>query len=367
MILIFLFILTACNANDLIDMDGAHATSEDIIKPSVKYVKDVDVVNTHGSIKGLESMQNFYDNLQNGISSDLRIVHYTIEGDPIVTDLKYKEDTVKVTYDSTRDKFGNGEIKTFTCTDLLEEINPTNTNYIATGCSDGLSGMVQILAIEYDLQRQDLFEIELKYGKNLENEVNTKTKEATEVINSKEARSTSDFQLSSKVKQEVYKLLITANYLGDIELNSNCHSEEFKEYYLKVYINGGEREFHWSSCDQSSDSAKFTEIAEYIITQSEMKQDENPETVIQGYILQVNDETLLIGVDLNIIQYEWLKDEIQNIDFGSYVFDFISLEGANTNEFKIGDKVEAIIKGTITGSTPGRAYVKDIKKIYITK
>ncbi|MCM3637620.1 DUF4362 domain-containing protein [Sporosarcina luteola] len=369
LLLTFLFILTACNASDEgknpIDKEGSHATSNDNVKPSVKGVKNVDVLNTHGSIEGVERMKNFYDNLQNGISSDLRIVHYTIEGDPIVTDLNYKEDTIKVTYDSTRDKFGSGKITTVICNNLLEEVNPTNTSYIATGCSDGFFGMDEILEIEYNLARQDLFELELKYGEKLENEVNTKTEEVTKVINSKETRTTSDFQLSTQVKQEVFKRLVMANYLGDLDLKTTCQSEESRDYYLKVYINGGDREYHWSSCDQGSDGVKFTEIAEYIIMQSEMEQTENPETVIQGYILQVKDDTLLVGVDLNIFDYELLKDEIQNTGLDAYVFDFISLEGVNTEEFKIGDKIEAVIKGSITGSNPKRAQVKDIKKLYL--
>ncbi len=107
------------------------------------------------------------------------------------------------------------------------------------------------------------------------------------------------FQLSTHVKQEIYKRLITANYLGDLDLKTTCQSVEFEDYYLKIYINGGDREYHWSNCDHGSDGVKFTEIAEYIIIQSEKEQSENPETVIQGYILQVKDDKLLIGIDLN--------------------------------------------------------------------
>ena len=160
--------------------------------------------------------------------------------------------------------------------------------------------MVGILAIEYNLATTGSFRVELKYGEKLENEVNTKTKEVTKVINSKETSTTSDFQLSTQVKQEIYKQLMMANYLGDIELKTNVIRKS-EDYYLKVYINGGDREYHWSNCDEGSEGIKFTEIAEYIIIQSEMEQDENPETVIQGYILQVKDDTLLIGVDLNRI------------------------------------------------------------------
>ncbi len=103
-----------------------------------------------------------------------------------------------------------------------------------------------------------------------------------------------------------------------------------------------------------------------MILQSEMEQTESPETVIQRYILQVEDDTLLIGVDLNILDYELLKDEIQHIDLSAYVFDFISLEGVKTDEFKIGDKIETIIKGSITGSNLGIAQVKDIMRLDIS-
>ncbi|MCM3743087.1 YobA family protein [Sporosarcina luteola] len=110
---------------------------------------------------------------------------------------------------------------------------------------------------------------------------------------------------------------------------------------------------------------KFTDIAEYIIVQSETEQTENPETVIQGYVLQVKEDTLLIGKDLNRMQYEWLKDEIKHTDLDAYAFTFISLKGVKTDGYKIGDKIEAIVKGTIIGSNPGKAQVKDIRPLYI--
>ncbi|MFC5603332.1 DUF4362 domain-containing protein [Sporosarcina koreensis] len=368
LLLTFLFILTACNTTNEeknpVDKGASHATSIDSDKPIVQGVDNVDVVNTHGSINGLERMKDFYNNFQNGISSELRIVHYTIEGDPIISDLNYKEDTIKVTYDSTRDNFGSGEITTVTCNDLLEEVNPTNISYIATGCSDGFFGMTEILSVEYNVGRQDLFELELQFGDKLENELNSKTKVATRTKN--KTKATNDFILSTPVKQEIFKRLILANYLGDLNLKTTCQSKDFKDYYLKVYINGGDREYHWSSCDRGQDGLKFTEIAEYIILQSQMEQTENPETVIQGYVLQVKDDTLLIGEDLNIMQYEWLKDEIKHTGLDAYAFSFISLEGVKTDEFQIGDKIEAIINGSITGSKPGKVIVKDIKKINIT-
>ncbi len=50
-----------------------------------------------------------------------------------------------------------------------------------------------------------------------------------------------------------------------------------------------------------------------------------------------------------------------NLD--TYSFDFTILEGVNTEEFQPGDKIQAHIEGSIKGSKPKRAKVKDIKKL----
>lgn len=177
-------------------------------------------------------------------------------------------------------------------------------------------------------------------------------------------------------KGEGEPLAVTHLY-SEYDERGNAFANPFADHYHVYLINlrgagksqAAQSEEQYSmkgSCDQSFDSVKFTEIAEFMIMQSAMDQTENPDTVIQGYILRVEDDKLLIGVDINIMQYEWLKDEIQHTGLDAYAFDFVSLEGVKTDEFKIGDKIEAIIKGSITGVNPGSARVKDIKKLYIS-
>ncbi|MDN4608668.1 DUF4362 domain-containing protein [Sporosarcina highlanderae] len=364
LLITFLFIITACEekvGEEIDPIDRVQGT--DSPRPTVKGVENVDVLKHVSSINGLERMERFYKNTQQGVSSDLRIVHYTFEGAPIVTDLNYDGETMKITFDTSRNKYGSGEITTTKCSKLVEEVNPTNTTYIAVDCSDGRSGMVEILALDYNLKQQDLFEFELKFGNGLKNEVNTNTRKTTRVNSLTKIKKTNDLQMSPKVKQEVFKRLVLT--LSDIELETNCHTKKFEEYNLKVYINSAEEEFHWSSCDKSSQGAKFTKIAEYIIAQSEMEQEENPETVIQGYILKVKDDTLLIGVDFSRLEYEWLKNEIGNIDLSLYAFKYIFLEGVENEEFKIGDKIEAVLNGSITNTHPGKAKVKEIKRINV--
>lgn len=359
--IIYLFVLAsllvACNTSN-----GSDEIQERV-KPSVKGVSDVDVVNTHGGVEGVKKMQIFYENTQKGIASDLRIVHYTIEGDPMVTDLSYNGDTIEVEHDTTRDTYGSGQITTNTCGKLLVESNPTNIAYIATDCKGMPYGMESVLQIDYDMNQQDLFEIELKFGVELENEINTVSNTMKKVINTQETQSKNDFELPESVMQEVYKKLVLMNYLGEKDLQAKCDEEEAKNYQLSVHINGGQREFKWTSCDQSYDGVKLTEIAEYVIEQSEIEQSEMPKVAVQGYVLEIKDNMLLIVEDVNMLEFEWLKVELPQNDMNTWIFDFTNLEGIITDEFEIGDKVHATIQGDIIGSKPGKAVVKEIKKI----
>ena len=254
-LIFFIVILSACN----------NQNSE--IK--VKGVENVDVRNRHGSIEGIERMIQFYDNIQKGVPSNLRIVHYTTEGDPILTDLSYDGEMLEVKHDSTRDKYGSGETTKINCGNLVEEVNDTNTSYIAVECDDGFYGMREILKIDYNMSQLDLFEFELKYGLNQENEINTLTN-TVKIENS----NIGNLNITTEIKQEVYKKLVFANYLADKDLTTTCDTESTKNYYLKVKINGGQREFKWGACDQSSDGMKFTNIANYIIEQSSKEHNE---------------------------------------------------------------------------------------------
>jgi hypothetical protein len=361
----FILILSLTSCNTQVNENGTangngepQSAVKENPKPFVKGVGDVDVLNTHGGIEGIERMQRFYEDTKSGVASDLRIVFYTIEGDPIVKDLKYDGESLEVKIDSTRDEFGSGEIQTISCGQLIEEVNPTNTSYIATDCKEIQYGMTEILQVQYNVRQQDLFEIELKYGENLENEINTKKD-----ITKKENGANEPFHMTENVKQELYNRLVFANYLDEKEGLASCEQPNAIKYNLKVYINGGEREISWKECDDSLDGLEFTEIANYIIAETEQKQTEKPEVIVQGYVLEQKNNTLLIGEELNKLDYEWLKDEIKQMDMNSVIFDFTELEGVPIEGFQLGDKIRATIDGSIIGSKPGRAKVKEIVRI----
>ena len=281
-------------------------------------------------------------------------MHYTIEGDPIVTDLSYAGESLEVKFDSTRDKFGSGEITKISCGNLIEEVNPTDTTYIAVGCTDVFYGMIEILQIEYNMGQQDLFEFELRYGLNQENEINTLTNKVKKE-KSENGTDISKLNITTADKQEVYKSLVFANYLAEKNLTTTCATEDTMNYYLKVFINGGEREFQWNACDQSTDGVKFTNIANAIIEQAANKQQLQPKVTVQGYVLEIKDNEMLIGEGLTMLDYEWMKEELQHMNFDDYIFDFTILEGVDPKVFNPGDKILATVEGSIIDSKPGRA------------
>ncbi|MEK3886221.1 hypothetical protein [Bacillus sp. FSL K6-3431] len=227
----------------------------------------------------------------------------------------------------------------------MKEVNPTNTSYIAIDCNDAHFGMDEILQISYNMGQQDSFEFKLDYGVNIENEINTQTNTIKKEVSATETQLTNDYVMASAVKQEIYICLVFANYLAEKDLVTTCDAKDAVNYSLKVYINGAHREYRWNACDRSIDGVKFTKIVKYIIEQSEQKQTENQEVTVQGYVLKRNDNTLLIGEDLNKFSYELIKDEIQQMDLNAYNIDFIELEGVNSEEFNVGDNIRATIEG----------------------
>lgn len=76
-------------------------------------IKDGCVVISYNAVFNKGKLDSFIANTsannKNRQSDFIRIVQYTIEGDPIITDLEYREDLGYIlTYDNTRDAFGAG-------------------------------------------------------------------------------------------------------------------------------------------------------------------------------------------------------------------------------------------------------------------
>lgn len=306
-----------------------------------KFEVDADVVNTHGNIEGLDYMDLFYNDVTNGKSADVRIVHYTIEGDPIISDAKYDGNKFEITYDTTLDQYGSGDQYKFTCENLIKEENPTNISYFVTGCDNDEYSMFDLLHISFNLRQQDAFEVHLKYGENFENEIDTIEKYLNKSLDDGTSMSISDFDMSDTKMQEIYRMLVMANFLEEKTLNNRCDNKG-DQYDLKVIINGATKEFEWSPvCDNSSEAEKLTEVAKYIIEMAE-KEDNGIAATVQGYVFEISDNKITLGEDLSLLDYTYLKD-LPTEDLLNYSIK-INADQELLEKVKNGDKVRITLK-----------------------
>ena len=117
--------------------------------PMQQAIKDGCVVITYNAVFNKSRLDSFITNTnannENRQSDFIRIVLYTNEGDPIITDLEYKkEDGYILTYDNTRDAFGaNTKVTTYDdipsniyTVDLVENENIINIGLELQGVID---------------------------------------------------------------------------------------------------------------------------------------------------------------------------------------------------------------------------------------
>ena len=300
-----------------------------------------DVVDMHGGITGMDKMENYFQQVEKKEKGDLRLVYYSIEGDPILKDLSYDGKRIKVKNDYSRDQYGNGGVDTFQCGKMKKEENPTNLTYYLTDCEGTHGDMSDVLTVSYNVKQQDVFDVELTYGKNGEKQ---------------------SIELNDEEKQEVYKQLVLANYLNTKLSSDTCPKESQPDTYsMHVKINGADRTFKWDSCESSKESKKFTNIAEYIIHASE-KTNVSSENIIYGYILSIENNQLLIGEDMTAIDYESMKN-VKPEELGNYIFTILYVETDDVEEFSEGDKVAVEVYEVVEEGSPGRVRAGDIKKI----
>ncbi|WP_204541281.1 DUF4362 domain-containing protein [Peribacillus deserti] len=75
-------------------------------------------------------------NVSKGKEDKIRVVSYTKEGDPIISDLSYNGEILEVTRDTSRDNYGDNTIKTHQCKTIEVIKNKNNQDeYVLTGCS----------------------------------------------------------------------------------------------------------------------------------------------------------------------------------------------------------------------------------------
>ncbi|MDQ1147673.1 hypothetical protein QE429_004500 [Bacillus sp. SORGH_AS 510] len=215
-----------------------------------------EVVEAHGGLENIKRLDLFVKNVNSGKKDQVRLTRFTIEGDPIYYDLTYNGSKLKIIEDTREDEFGQGEVKTYHCKSIQKQESSTSTKYIIEECPN----LGELLTISHDVDQQDLFEFELKYGVGMKNKINTKEQELIKDLQNGEEVGVSDFQFSKDEMNQIYKLMILSNYLEEKKLSTQCNKKPFESYELTVWINDAKRHFAWSECDKSKDGKQMSEL-----------------------------------------------------------------------------------------------------------
>lgn len=220
-----------------------------------------EVVDIHGGLENVQRLDHFVENVKNNKRDKVRLVRYTDEGDPIFYNLNFNGSNLTVKYDSTKDQFGGGEVKTYHCKEIQKQESNTETTYLVDDCPE----IGELLSISHDVDKQDLFAFDLKYGVGKKNEINTKDKELIKDLQNGEIVAVKDFQFSKEEMNKLYKWMILSNYLGEKKLSKECNKKPYVSYELTVWINDAIRHFEWSECDQSKDGKEMSELVQNIL------------------------------------------------------------------------------------------------------
>lgn len=226
--------------------------------------KEGNVSNIHGRVEHLNVLDLFHRKAAERKHASIRILHYTIEGDPIYYDLYSKADGIDMHYDTTEDQYGAQKVYKYSCDMMSREETDTYIKYDVTGCS-GQSDRFTVMYVDFDLPKQDYFEFILKHGVNQKNVIDTINRSLQIDLENGEMIEVSDFQLSAKQKQEIYKKMVLSNYLAEKKLSNVCNQKPHIGYSLHVKINGGTVEHNWTECDISEEGLRMTELANDIV------------------------------------------------------------------------------------------------------
>lgn len=236
--------------------------------PDVRVNQDEDVIYKHGRVRNLGKLDGFMERA----SRQVRVVYYTIEGDPIFDEVSYEQDRVKVRRDNTQDHFGTPVVKTYSCSRLNKEETETQLLYTLSGC-DGEDEQVHLLRLDYDVGQQDTFEFALRYGFQGKNVIDTFQHRVVKDLITAGTAEIQDFKLTPKERQAIYKEMVLVNYLEPKELSMACNVIPYGIYDLRVRINDAEHQYQWSQCDRSPDGLDMLKVANTIIEVVQARED----------------------------------------------------------------------------------------------
>ncbi|MBB6669241.1 immunoglobulin-like domain-containing protein [Cohnella nanjingensis] len=128
----------------------AHGKADEASYKPDQAEKRGDVVFFNERVLNLDRLNVFIDAVWNGRPADVRLVRYTIEGDPLIEEIHADGKTIRYARDNSRDAYGDSKLVRRTCQSAARTITDVNdftgeklaeasTSYALTGCAEGES------------------------------------------------------------------------------------------------------------------------------------------------------------------------------------------------------------------------------------
>lgn len=143
---------------------------------------------------------------------------------------------------------------------------------------DQTEGMQRI-----ELRPKVTFDLELRFGVNQRNVINTKERTVVKDLQNGETAVIRDFEFTDKENQSIYKALVLAGYQEDKSLTTACNKKPHESFDLTVKVANGSYHYAWSECDKSEDGKRMTMLVEDIVGKLEKREEYKRLPAVQGY------------------------------------------------------------------------------------
>lgn len=136
---------------------------------------------------------------------------------------------------------------------------------------------VKNLRMEYELRPKVTFDLELRFGVNQRNEINTKERTVVKDLQNGET-AVRDFKFTDKERQSIYMALVLADYQEDKSLTTACNKKPHESFDLTVKIANESYHYAWSECGK-----RMTRLVEDIIGMVKELEEYKRLPAVKGY------------------------------------------------------------------------------------
>lgn len=184
------------------------------------------IVTNSNTVYHIKELDNFIKNVENNIPDEIRIVQYSIEGQPILTNLEYKNNKFILKLDNRRDGYASAQDKKITTNEydaeeykLVKGNTPNNITNLKTYYPLDLQSTKtneKISICSYaEIKKTSNEKFEIQFNKNIENE------EITKIL---------DKQESNKYDYNIY------SYKGTVDILINGEKMTLRDALLNDKI-----------------------------------------------------------------------------------------------------------------------------------